>query len=317
MKSTLWKVAKWLHHYDFAFVLPVIARLPLSSAFTLARWRGVLNGWTGRDWRSMGLGFRHIYRQSRSAYQALVPGTADAQLNAWRKQRFIAEAMDEFEAQWLAAGRVPELTCEFDPPYALDYLRNREAGLLLLTPHFESFFIGACLLGRAGEKINIMTSAVTHDPRVDDAVKKHFDTKYRGFEQYTHGGKAVDMEEGIRPFYEMLERKEILVLLGDAPVLPKGAAMKVDFLGEKRLIAGGGPRMAKRTHSHVAGFVCVPIKKGHYKIVMTTPAPAINEDAVQHIYDFFTAHILKNPGGWWASDLFPAMPTCVEVGQEK
>lgn len=315
MKPFLWKLAKWLHHLDFAHGLALMVRLPVPLAYMLARWRGAINGLTGRDWRSMGLGFRHIYRQSRSAYQAMVPNATEKQLNTWRKQRFVAEAMDEFEARWLAAGRVHELTCEFEPPHALDYLRDRENGLLLLTPHFESFFIGACFLGRSGEKINIMTSAVTHDPRVDDAVKKHFESKYKGFEKYTNRGKAIDMEEGIRTFYEMLERNEILIILGDSPVLPKGASMIVNFLGEKRIIAGGGPRIAQRTNSFIAGFVCIPVRKGHYKIIMTKPEKAENQDATQKIYDFFTRQILKNPGGWWASDLFPAMPKCDDLGK--
>lgn len=317
MKQYIWKLAKWLHHFDFAHALPFMARLPVSLGYTLARWRGALNGATGRDWRSMGLGFRHIHRQSRLAYAQLHPQASEAQLDAWRRQRFMAEAMDEFEARWLAAGRVPELTCEFDPPNALDLLRQREKGLLLLTPHFESFFLGVCFLGRSQETINIMTSAVTHDPRVDSAVKKHFEAKYRGLEQYLNGGKAVDMEEGIRPFYEMLQRQEILVLLGDAPVLPNGASMKVNFLEGQRTIAGGGPRIAQRTHSDIGGFVCIPLRKGHYKLILTPTAPASSPEAIQHIYDFFTRHMMQNPGGWWASDLLPAMPVENESRPEK
>ena len=85
MKQYVWRLAKLLHHFDFAYALPLMARLPVSLAYTLARWRGALNGTTGRDWRSMGLGFRHIHRQSREAYAQLKPQASEAQLDAWRR----------------------------------------------------------------------------------------------------------------------------------------------------------------------------------------------------------------------------------------
>lgn len=289
----------------------------MNMAYSLARWRGKLNALVGRDWRSMALGFRHIHRQSLIAYKQLAPFASEQQHVLWRKQRFIAEAMDEFEARWLAAGRTQELTCEFDPPNALDYCRHRKHGLLLLTPHFESFILGISFLGRSGEIVNAMSSAVTSDPRVDNAVKQHFEAKYRGLEQSLNGGLVVNMEEGLRPFYDMLQRQEILVLLGDAPVLPNGAAMSVDFLGAQRKIAGGGPRIAQRTHSDIGGFVCTAVRKGHYKLTLIPPMPANSPDAIQRIYDFFTQHIMKNPGGWWASDLLPAMPLESESRPEK
>lgn len=317
MKKHVWTIARWLHHLDFAHVLPLMARLPLKPAFTLARWRGKLNGATGRDWRSMGLGFRHIRRQSRLAYEELAPEASKEQLDTWTQQRFIAEARDEFEAMWLAAGRGAQLTCEFDPPNALDYCRDRERGLLMLTPHFESYFLGVAFLARSGENTNLMTSAVTQDPRVDEAVRQHFNTKYQDMSEYLNGGRVANMEEGLRPYYDMLKRQEILVLLGDAPVLPNGAAMTVRFLGAPRKIAGGCLRLAQRTDSDIGGFVCVPVRKGHYKLCFFPPAPAHDPETIQRIYDFFTEHIMANPGGWWSSDLLPAMPRNVDERDEK
>ena len=85
----------------------------------------------------------------------------------------------------------------------------------------------------------------------------------------------------------------------------------------ERKIAGGGPRIAQRTHSDIGGFVGEPVRKGHYKLTLTPPVPANSPDAIQRIYDFFTQHIMKNPGGWWASDLLPAMPLESESRPEK
>mgnify|MGYP001604566091 CR=1 FL=1 len=317
MKKYAWKVARWLHHLDFAYVLPLMARLPLKPAYTLARWRGMLNGATGRDWRTMALGFRHIQQQTRIAYAELAPEASAAQRELWCRQRFMAESMDEFEARWMDAGRGAELTCEFVPPDALDYCRDRTRGLVMLTPHFESFFLGASFLARSGEMVNAMSSAVTQDPRVDPAVQQHFHAKYRGLEKYLNGGKVMNMEEGLRPFYDMLKRRESLVVLADAPVLPNGAAMTVRFLGARRRIAGGGLRIAQRTDSDIGAYFCVPIRKGHYKLIFFPPAPARDPDTIQRIYDFFTEHIMNHPGGWLASDLLHAMPKDAEARTEK
>lgn len=308
----MWKFAAWLHHLDFAWALPWMARLPMGLAYALALGRGKLNAWTGRDWRSMGLGFRHIYRQSLVGYAQLPLDASEAQQHHWRNGRFIAEARDEFEAQWIAARRVPELVCEFMPPDALKSFQGRNRGLVLLTPHFESFFLGVGFLGRSGEIVNLMSSTVTQDPRVDSAVQQHFKNKYRGLEHYLNGGKVIDMENGLRPFYSILQRHEILVILGDAPVLPQGTSMVVDFLGGTRMLAGGGLRMAQHTGSDIGGFVCVPTGAGGYQLLLCEPGPADDPSTVERVYAFFSAHILQNPGGWWASDLLPAMPIKAE-----
>lgn len=312
LRRWLWRCAARLHHLDFALFLPYLARLPLPLGYALAGVRGRINALTGRDWRSMGLGFRHIHRQSLAGYALLQPSASRAQLNAWRRGRFISEAHDEYEARLIAAGRLQELGCEFLPGDALSHCQQRERGLVLLTLHFESFFAGVGFLGRCGAVINLMSSAVTHDPRVDRAVRTHFERKYRGLEHYLNGGQVLDMEMGLRPFYAMLNRCETLVVLGDAPVLPKGASMTVDFLGGPRRIAGGGLRMAQRTGSDIGGFVCVPDGTGHYRLVMCEPGPSQDPATIARIYHFFSAQIAAHPGGWWASDLLPAMPVQAE-----
>ena len=68
-KQALWRCAALLHHIDFGRVLPWLAFLPLPLGYALARLRGQLNALTGRDWRSMGLKFRHIRQQSMVAYE--------------------------------------------------------------------------------------------------------------------------------------------------------------------------------------------------------------------------------------------------------
>ena len=78
LRRWLWRCAARLHHLDFALFLPYLARLPLPLGYALAGVRGRINALTGRDWRSMGLGFRHIHRQSLAGYALLQPSASRA-----------------------------------------------------------------------------------------------------------------------------------------------------------------------------------------------------------------------------------------------
>ncbi len=309
MKAALWRGVRWLHRVDFGWCLPWLARLPLPLAYVLAGWRGRLNALTGRDWRSVALGFRHIRRQSLAGY-ALLPGSPSAaQTQRWCGQRFATEARDEFEAQLVAAKRLHQLRCDWVPADAAQQCADKGRGLVLLTPHFDSFYLGIALLAQAsGRRFNSMSSAVARDPRVEPKVSQHFARKYRGLEHYLNGGQVLDMEVGLRPFYRMLERHEALVVLADAPVLPNGAPMTVDFLGGARVIAGGALRLAQRTHSDLGGFVCRMVAPGRYRLELCPIGPANDPATVARIYQFLTMHIMAEPGLWWAADMLPNMP---------
>lgn len=318
-RSAFWWMLRWAHKADYAWFLPAIARLPLPLAYALSGLRGRINAAIGRDWRSVALGLRrHIQRQSLAGY-ALLPGSASAkERERWGQQRFETEARDEFEARLVAARRLGELTCDFAPAGSEKQCANRSRGLVLLTPHFDSFYLGIAFLAQAtGARTNSMSSAVTRDPRVDPAVSQHFDRKYRGLEHYQHGGQVLDIEVGLRPFYRMLADHETLVVLGDAPVLPNGASMAVDFLGGQRVIAGGALRLAQRTGSDLGGFVCRYLGPGRYVLEMCPIGRADDPATIDRIYRFFSEQILAQPGLWWAADMLPNMPAASsEPGRE-
>lgn len=310
-RRLVWWAACRAHHFDFACVLPVLARLPLSLAYRGAHWRGLFNAMAGRDWRSMALGRRHIRSQSLAGYR-LLPGTASEEvLAAWCAERFVVEAREEFEARLVGAGRVGALCCAFEPSQAAAVGLARNRGLVLLTPHFDSFFLGVAFLARSGAKVNLMSSAVTQQPGVDPAVTRHFVEKYRGLERYLNGGKVLDMEGGLRQFYRLLERGETLVVLGDAPVLPDGVSAQVDFLGASRLVAGGALRMAQRTGSDIGAYVCRHLEHDHYALQLGPVGPSDESKSIDALYAFLSAAIEANPGRWWGADLLVNLPPVI------
>lgn len=303
----------FLHHADYAWFLPLIARMPLRIGYLLAGLRGIVNGRFGRDWRSMALGTRHISRQSAAGYRILRPKATEAELKTLVQERFYAESLEEFEGRLIAADRVAELKRDILPADFLAACRQRERGLVLLTPHFESFWLGTVFLGQAGVTVNAMTSSITHDPLVTAAVQQHFFKKYRGMERMMNGGRMLNMEDGLRPFYQMLERGETLVILADAPAIAGGASATPYFLGSRRRMAGGALRMASKTGSDIGAFVCRHVKMGQYLVKGGPIIPANEPQAFDTVYRYLSDEIEATPGKWYASDLLPLM-TAVEKG---
>lgn len=314
-RRLLWWAAQRVHHVDFAWVLPALARLPMRLAYRAAHWRGLVSASTGRDWRSMALGRRHIRSQTLAGYRLLPVAANEKTLRAWCAERFVVEAREELEAQFVAANRVDGLNCRFEPAHAAVVGLARKRGLVLLTPHFDSFFLGVAFLARNGAKVNLMSSAVTQQPGVDLAVTRHFSKKYRALEHYLNGGKVLDMETGLRQFYRLLERGETLVVLGDAPVLPDGVSAQVDFLGANRLVAGGSLRMAQRTGSDIGAYVCRHLERNNYTLELGPVGPADESAAIDAVYAFLGAAIQSSPGRWWGADLLVNLPQVVEMPQ--
>lgn len=307
-----WRWAAAVHRWDYARLLPWMARQPLAWAYGLSHGRGCLNALLGRDWRSMALRTRHIRRMSLEGAMELVRRglLPRERVRACVAERFSVEARDEFEAQLMRAGRLGELKCRFEPADAPQRLQQvlQARGAVLLTPHFDSFYLGIAFLARvAGVKLNAMASAVPSDPRVDPAVTAHFDQKYRALEGALNGGGVVDMEDGLRAFYRMLQAREGLVVLADAPVLPGGARMAVPFLGTTRVLAGGPMRLAAATHAAVAAFVCRHEGGARY-VLQWCDAGEPHAAHLAHLYGFLSDAITRDVGRWWAMDLLPNLP---------
>lgn len=313
-RRVLWGMVRVLHALDYAVLLPLMARLPLLASYALSGLRGRLKGFTRCDWRSMALEKRHVARQSAAGYRMLFPDAPDTLLQALVRERFETESREEFEGRLIVAGRVAQLSCRIYPDEFVQACLRRERGLLLLTPHFDSFMLGIAFLGMAGVKINVMTSAVTNDPRVNPAVSEHFFKKYRGMERMMNGGRMLDREDGIRPFYQMLERGECLVILADAPATAGGAVVTPRFLGAQRRLAGGALRMTRKTGSNLGAFVCRFEAAGRYRV---TGGPILDADdplALDAVYGFLSGEILASPGRWWAADMLPDMPPIGDAG---
>lgn len=303
------------HAVDFSFLLPLLARLPLPLAYSLAACRGWMHARLGIDWRTIAFGV-DLLRLTAASFRQMLPGSPEEKIAALVRKRYMAQAREEFEAHLVMADRIESLSCSFFPEVEVLTRREGGRGLVLLTPHFDSFFLGYAFLCRLGLCCNGMSSSVTNAPQVISEVQRYYFRKYRALEPKMNGGCILDQEKGAKPFYAMLRRGEVLLVLADLPASPVGAAMQANFLGEERVLAGGALRMARQTGSDIGAYVCRHLGKGKYRLEFGPFCSGHDRADLDSIYQFFSDKIMETPECWWGADLLQIMPT-IATAKEK
>lgn len=291
---------------EFTLFLPLFARLPLRLGYSLAAWRGTLNWVLDREWRSISIGQRYIRTATDQAMKQIVPDLAATETRRLTRQRFETNSREEFEAHLLMNDRMRELNFSIQGLEDLKEQSVRGRGVVLLTMHFDSFIFGIVYLGMTGLVVNAMSSDIVENPSVSDCVRRFFSRKYRSMERYLNGGKIVHVEQNLRFFYQALLNGECVVVLADLPALSeKDQQMWIQFLGRERSFMSGAFRLARRTESALAGFVCQWEGGNKYTVTLSECVlpTEVNEESYHRVYDFLDAAIRRKPERWWASDI--------------
>ena len=180
-------------------------------------------------------------------------------------------------------------------------------GLVLLTCHLDSFCMGIVLMGMSGLCINAMTTAAFFDPLVHPVIQTFSRKKIQGMEMHMQGGKLKDHETNLSYIYKALSRGESVVIQADIPAAPHADATIVPFLGGMRRMSVGAQRLALKTNSLVAAYICLQQGVGKYKVLCLPPKtidPACPAKSLAPFYQFLETHIRQFPDRWLAADLF-------------
>lgn len=291
---------------EYSLFLPFLARLPLRLGYRLAAWRGKMNWAFDREWRSIAVGHPYIRGATGRAINQILPDLPASGIEMMTRRRFEGFSREEFEAQLLMKKRVGKLHFMVRGIEGVQQQLARGRGMVLLTPHFDSFILGMVFLGMSGLTVNVMTSDVVENPRVDRCVRRFFFRKYRCMETYLQGGKALHVEQDLRFFYRALLAGESVVILADLPTpTPGDHPMWLRFLGRERSFLSGAFRLARRTGSAVAGFVCRWEGAGNYTVTLgeCIPPDGVTHESYQRTYNFLESAIRSNPERWFAADL--------------
>jgi len=297
--------------FEFTLFLPLLARLPFRLGYPLAAWRGDLNWVLDREWRSIALGQRYIRAAAKQAMKQIMPGLQDTKITKLTRQRFEGNSREEFETYLIIKDRIEELSFSIHGLKGMLEQSRQGRGVVLLTMHFDSFILGIVFLGMNGLKVNVMTSDVVENPLVNGCVRHFFYMKYRGMERYLNGGRAVHVEQNLKVFYKALLNGECVVVLADLPAKDNDQRIWMQFLGQERAFLSGAFRLARRTKSAIAGFICQWEGGCKYRVTLSDciPPEEVNEASYQQVYAFLETAIQNRPERWWASDLLRTFET--------
>ncbi len=324
------RVKRWRHAlnwryaaqgFDYGFVLPLIARLPLRLAYPLAHWRGTLNAHCNRDWAELSLGFPYVGARCAAAFREMFSEASTEQVNRWVVNRYQTVAREEMEG-WLAIqGRIDRIRMNVSPIQAVLTKRTPKRGLLVLMSHFDNLFFGLLGIARCGVPVYLMTSDIVFDERVHPTLRHFFKVKYESYQKMMLGGAFLPTGARAREtFYRVLEEGGVVVVVSDTPAADNtDRGTWVNWMGKRRRMADSALRMAIDTGSEIVALRNRHVAPGEVnwemsdlldpKLFSHLSDQLAREAVYEPLYRFLEAGILKEPGRWWASHLLPVTPT--------
>jgi len=298
----------WKQKFEFGILLPLLSRLPLWMGDPLSRIRGIFHALLGFDWRAKALGMNYVKKQTYKAMGIMSPENSTLKKKILTWQRFIYNSKEEWQAGLFAHIAVMKHIAGKSKIESLDILlknQRKGQGQVLISCHFDSFCLGMVLMGMQGLHINVVNTSDIEDQRIHPTVRSFFQTKYINMEKLINGRMPYYQKE-MSYFYHVLDKGEIVTLMGD---IPGGKSdIIIPFLGTKFKLPLGAWHMAKETGSLIGGYMVVQKGLGSYHVVSYPPVEIDQTDPYKTlipIYNFMERWIKKMPQRWISADLLP------------
>lgn len=299
MSHLNWIQRQWIV-LDYRIFLPLLTHLPLSWGRRIAAWRGLLYAHLKRDWRQFSFQDNDLHARTQQAMQLILDGADTSSLAKAVIQRYQMQSIEEWEAACIIAGHnISHWPVIYEGLEDILKILHDNSRIVFLTAHFGSSILGFVLLQRLGIPILGMSSNVVDNPSVHPCISHFYRQKYAAMAQYLNGGQILDHENNTIKFVRFLQRKGIVITLGDLPPSSNNSMLIRSFSGSLRGFAPGPFKLAKITNAPVRAFVC-EFRDNIYHLRFSAPG----EDP----YAFIDHAIHNHPGAWWAADLLPLLP---------
>lgn len=297
---------RWVAEYDYGILLPFIARMPPWLARPCWTARGVINFVFDWDWRTFSLERGYVRQATIQAMQLLSKLAARRASPVWLTvRRFVCLSREEVDCHRLLDLNYDNIKNRIA---GLDFLldaQQRGQGVVLITAHFDSLYIGLALLAKSGLRVNLMSTRLTEDPVLPPAVRAHFALKITSLNELLSPGKVVHSEDNIHFFVKALRRGEIVVIAGDGPSTATDRSLAVPFLGKRRLMAAGPQFLAERTGSFVSLYTC-QLTSDQFFDISISPPTLPSKGGIELAYSLMETQLLNEPWRWWAADITAA-----------
>ena len=285
--------------FDYGYLLPFLARMPVRVGRGLAILRGWIYDSLARDWRQFSFADDGLLLRTHQTLAELMPHADSAAIRRAVRRRYAMQSLEELEAAWLSCRDLAHWPVEYVGLDAVLATLKAHGRAVFVTAHFSSSVVGTIHLHRLGIPVLGMSSNVVEDPRVHPAIGQFYRRKYAAMARYLRGGKILDRQGNAREFINFLKSGGAVVIVGDLPPDPNEAPLEIRFLGKVRGFASGAARMAEIARAPLLSFVCEYTPRG-YRVTFSAPQ--------QQPYALIETHIANDPAAWWAADLLPLLP---------
>lgn len=303
---------RWTTWLDYALLLRVAARAPRWLGLPWAVWRGCVNAALDADWRTISLGQRYVRQATLRTMRAWCAknNIHSIWMPAWLTlRRFVHASVEELDALQLARlSRWPRWSANGLEGLQAELARGQ--GVVLLTAHFDSLYMGLAWLARQGVKVHVVSTRLVHDKRIPPAIARHFADKIDAMDGLLKPGGVFDVEGNVRALVRALKAGGVVVIAADGPASTSERATRARFWGEDCLMAPG-PEFLARSAGALVGSYMSWWEGGRLKVEISEPT-ALGHGGMQRAMDTMAAVLFRMPWRWWACDLMqtyrPAPP---------
>ena len=295
-------VSRAIARLDYGLALPFLAALPRWLAWPFVVLRAGVNCVFDFDWRTLSLGHGYVRDATLDAMTRLEKLSGlerSARMLTFR--RYVCASREEVDCRRLLRIDYARVPHQIEGLESLLAAQASGQGLVLLTAHFDSLYIGLALLARAGLRLDVMATRITSDPQVPAAISQHFLHKVQALTTLLAPGKAVYFENNLRFFIRALERGDAVLMACDGVSTSEDRTDPVAFLGGMHLMASGPQFLAERTGAPIALFSCYEDDRGVFQISISEPT-SLADGGLQRAFSALETQILAAPWRWWGAD---------------
>lgn len=236
-------IVSLLKYFDYFVLLPLLARLPVQTAYRCC----CLRGWAQSRMRSDSR--KHAEKNLSRALPSL---TSDEVTNLVT-EHFQVKARDELEAFWYS--RSLSFLLQFVRIHGMDELRRayaRRKGVLFFSGHLGSLGLCWTVVGKHGIPINIVARSIEAEENPLHPAARHYNRKKVAWIEEAIARKFVLTRRGNYPrIRELLQAGEVVMIAIDVlpDILNPRRTVCVDFLNQSCVFADGIASLYQETEA--------------------------------------------------------------------
>ncbi len=209
------------------------------------------------------------------------------------------EVLDVYRLCWMRADNVHR----YIRLEGVEHLERAVASgrpVIFYSAHFGRLIMPAMALGALGTRTSCLTADIS-GPHLPPEERHFLAFKLRQMQRLM-GGEMIQKSDSLRRLYRVLNRREILIVIVDAPPGRNEAAQEFPFLGGTARLAIGTVRLAQRTGALLVPYFALEEGAGRLGgrvLPAIDPAGQDEDTLLRRVFEPVEEQIRSHPEQWW------------------